>query len=67
MKDVLLSRIDAALLETQRLVAKLLRAREAIASEKESHYHSRSVAAAKRASLDAQEALVALRRNKWSR
>lgn len=53
--------ISHAIAEAKRFIASAQDAREALASEKESFYHSKSFAAAKRSSMDLTRALARMR------
>ena len=53
--------ITNAIAEAKRFIAAAQDAREALASEQESFYHSKSFAAAKRASMDLTRSLAKMR------
>lgn len=59
-----LDSIEDAIREAQRFIKKALVAKDALAGGKESFYHSKSYAAAKRASLDLTRSLSAMRQRR---
>jgi flagellar hook-basal body complex protein FliE len=65
-KDTALSRIDEAMTEASRFLKKAKEAKAQFKAGNEDTYHSKSYAAAKRASMDLTRTLAALRRSLYA-
>jgi hypothetical protein len=61
-----LKEIECAILEAKSFVKKATAAHVALTDKAESFYHSKTFAAAKRASLDLTNALAKMRKSRWA-